>query len=387
MLVPSKLEKDIVYSLIFHEYEEFLKISSNSSVDLEKVVSIISSNRIEHFVLNKINSKFMINELSANFFDQLEICYLKKTIPTLKIIEKIFLLSDKLQKNNLDHVFLKGIALYNHKKKYMRSMRDIDILVNPKDVTQVVSLAKSLGFKFRNINFEQSDSFITSSSFYDLPPMVDRSGVLLEIHFRITTGNTNCSLKENIFKSKRLIKVHGKNVFIPCPNSLFNHLVYHASKKGNFDVGLSALVDLIQLNEEIDKNTVLRISESIELRKITELFFELIEFRKNKKIILSENAEKLKEILILPSINSKITEILLQDSFLKKFKKIKGSLFVSKTHLQKEFGINKNLPLFFYLLKRWKRLAITVSTSLFFILKNLKFVFTRTDFIKDLLKN
>ena len=117
MLVPSKLEKDIVYSLIFHEYEEFLKISSNSSVDLEKVVSIISSNRIEHFVLNKINSKFMINELSANFFDQLEICYLKKTIPTLKIIEKIFLLSDKLQKNNLDHVFLKGIALYNHKKK------------------------------------------------------------------------------------------------------------------------------------------------------------------------------------------------------------------------------------------------------------------------------
>ena len=372
MLVPSKLEKDIVYSLMFHEYEEFLKISSNSSVDLEKVVSIISSNRIEHFVLNKINSKFKINELSANFFDQLEICYLKKTIPTLRIIEKIFLLSDKLQKNNLDHVFLKGIALYNHKKKYMRSMRDIDILVNPKDLIRVVSLAKSLDFKFKNINFEQSDSFITSSLFYDLPPMVDSSGVVLEIHFRITTGNTICPLKENIFKSKRLIKVHGKNVFIPCPNSLFNHLVYHASKKGNFDVGLSALVDLIQLYEEIDKNNVLRISESIELRKITELFFELIDFRKNKKIILSENAEKLKEILILPSINSKITEILVQDSFLKMFKKIKNTLFVSKTHLQKEFGINKNLPMFFYLLKRWKRLTITVSTSLFFYFKEFK---------------
>ena len=371
MLIPNKIEKDFIYSLIFEEHEKFIKIISNNTVNFERIVSIISFNRIEHFVLNKLNSSIRTNELPKDFLEQLEKYHFKKAIPTLKIIEKVFLLSNHLQESNLEHVFLKGIALHNHHKIYIRPMRDIDVLVNAEDITQVINLAKSLGFKFKNESIKPKDSYINNSLFYDLPLMIDENGVFLEIHFRITTETDYCLLKENIFESKRLIKIHGNNIYIPCPDSLFTHLVYHASVKGNFNVGAIALVDLLQLSDDVDKNEVLKISELIEIRKISELFFELVELSKNKEATLSKEVEKLKEVLIFPSLNSEITEILIQKSLLKMISKLKNIIFVSNAHLNREFGSNKIFPLSFYLLKRWIKQAIKYFFSILFIMKNL----------------
>lgn len=387
MLIPNEIEKDFIYSLIFEEHEKFIEIISNNTVNFERIVSIINFNRIEYFVLNKLNSTFRTNKLPKDFLEQLEKYHFKKAIPTLKIIEKVFLLSEHLQESNLEHVFLKGISLHDQNKIFIRPMRDIDVLVNKEDITEAISLAKFLGFKFKNESTEPTNSYINNSSFYDLPLMTDENGVFLEIHFRITTESDHCPLKDNFFESKRLIKIHGKNIYTPCPEVLFAHLIYHASKKGNFDVGPLALVDLLQLFDEVNKNEVLKISDLLEMRKISELFFELVEFSKNKEITISEDAEKLKEVLIFPSLNSKITEILMQESFSKMLVKLKDTLFVSKTHLQREFKINKKLSINSYFFKRWARQVNKFSTSFFFIFKNLISVNKRNKIIKDLIKN
>jgi len=387
MLIPIEEEKDFIYSLIFDDSEKFEETISNNRINFERIASIISSNRIEHFVLNKLKPFSRFSKLPKFFFEQLEKNYFKKAIPTLKIIEKVFLLSNKLQEINLEHVFLKGIALHDQNKTYIRPMRDIDVLVNPEDLTQIVKLAESLGFKFKNKSNESIENFINNSSFYDLPLMTDDNGVFLEIHFRITTKSDNCSLKDYIFESKRLIKSHGYNIYIPSPNSLFAHLVYHGSQKGNFNVGLIALVDLLQLFDEVDNDEVLKISELIEMRKISELFFELAEFSKNKETILSKDAEKLKEVLIFPPVNSKITEILNQESLSKMLVKFKDTLFVSKTHLEREFEINKSLPKNFYFIKRWAGQTNKYLPEFFFIFKNLNLVNKRNKNVKALLKN
>ena len=141
MLIPTETEKDFIYSLIFEDHEKFSEITSNNLLNLERMHLIISFNRLEHLFLDKFNSTFKKNKLPINFFEQIEKSYIKKAIPTLKIIEKIFLLSNKLQESNLEHVFLKGISLYDEKKNYLRPMRDIDILINSKDASHVVDLA------------------------------------------------------------------------------------------------------------------------------------------------------------------------------------------------------------------------------------------------------
>lgn len=387
MLILKESEKDFIYSLIFEEHEKFSEIISSNLLNFERMQTIINFNRLEHLFLDKFNSTFKKNNLPINFIEQIEKNYIKKAVPTLKIIEKIFLLSNKLQESNLEHVFLKGISLYDEKKNYLRPMRDIDILINSKDASHVVDLAKSLNFEFKNETIKELDSFINNSSFYDLPLMTDDNGVFLEIHFRITTDNEKCLLKENIFKTKRLIEMHGNNLYVPSPSGLFTHLVYHASKKGNFNVGPTVLVDLLQLIDKVDKNEVLEISELLELRKITELFFELIESFKCKNLILSKDAEKLKEVLIFPSLNSKITEILTQISFLKMLSKSKDRIFVSKTHLQREFNINKSLPINFYYFKRWIIQINKYFPTLLFITKNIISVYKRNKTVKDLLKN
>ena len=214
--------------------------------------------------------------------------------------------------------------------------------------------------------------------------MVDDNGVFLEIHYRITTGNEDCLLRDNLLESKKIIKIHDNKLCLPSFNSLFTHLVYHGSKKGNFNVGLSVLTDLLLISEKVDKNEVLRISEPLELKKISELFFELIEFSKNKNPSLSKNSEKLKEILIFPTSNSMLTEILMQESLKKMLVKLNGMFFVSQTHLYRQFGLKKNLPLRLYLAKRWIGQINRLFSTIFFVFGNLISIIKRSKIIKDI---
>ncbi len=384
MLVPKEIEKEFIYSLILDDHKKFEEATLRNKLDYERILSIISLNRIEYFILNKLEYVPNCNELPINFLDKLKRNYFKKSIPTLKIIEKIFLLSNKLQESNLEHVFLKGISLYDQDITYMRPMRDIDILVNPKDIFTFVELAKSLSFNFVNKENGISESYLNNTSFYDLPLMVDDNGVFLEIHYRITTGNEDCFLRDNLLESKKIIKTHDNKLCLPSSNSLFTHLVYHGSKKGNFNVGLSVLTDLLLISEKVDKNEVLRISEPLELKKISELFFELIEFSKNKNPSLSENSEKLKEILIFPSLNSILTEILMQESLKKMLVKLNSMFFVSQTHLYRQFGLKKNLPLRLYLAKRWIGQINRLFSTIFFVFGNLISIIKRSKIIKDI---
>ena len=385
-LIPKKIEKEFIYSLILDDHKKFKEVILENKLDYERILSILSHNRIEYFVLNKLDNVLNLNELPINFLDKLKKNYFKKSIPTLKIIEKVFLLSEKLLESNIEHVFLKGISLYDQNSIYMRPMRDIDILVNPEDILSIVDLAKSLNFKFKNKEVELSESYINNLLFYDLPLMVDNSGVFLEIHYRITIGNENCLLKDNLLESKRIIKIHDKDLCLPSFSSLFMHLVYHGSKKGNFNAGLSVLTDLLFLHGRVKKNEVLRISEPLELKKISELFFELIEFSKNKKLILNKNSETLKEILIFPALNPKFAEILTQESFQKMLGKLKNALFVPKSHLHREFEFNNNLPISFHLAKRWIRQINKYFFSILFVIKNLNLVIKRTKYIEDISK-
>ncbi len=384
MLIPREIEKEFIYSLIFDDHKRFEEIISRNEINYKRVLSIISFNRIEYFVINKLNSSFKTYVLPQNFFKELEKKYLTKSITTLKNMEKIFLLSKKLTESDIEHIFLKGISLYDQKRMCIRPMRDIDILVNPEDILSVVKLAKGLEFKFINKETDISETYLNNSSFYDLPLMVDHNEVFLEIHYRITTNNKNCFLKDNLFESKRIIKIHENDLCLPSFNSLFMHLVYHGSKKGNFNVGLSVLTDLLLLFEKVDKDEVLKISEPLKLKKISELFFELIEFSKNKNLILSKNSEKLKEILIFPPLNSIITEIFMQESLWKMFVKLNGVFFVSQTHLYRQFGLKKNFLERFYLFRRWisqiKRLFLTI----FFVLRNLNPIIQRSKIIKNI---
>ncbi len=387
MLIPKEIEKEFIYSLILNDHKKLEAIISERKIDYERVLSVLTSNRIEYFVLNRIENNLKLNLLPINFLNELKKNYFKKSLPTLKIIEKVFLLSEKLMMANIEHVFLKGISLYNPKKIYMRPMRDIDILVNPEDISKVIDEVKSLNFNFVVGEIEISNDYLNNPLFYDLPPMADQNGVHLEIHFRIIAESRKCLLKDRLLESKKIIKVHNNDVCVPCNDSLFTHLVFHGSKKGNFDVGLSVIADLIQLFDEVDKNRVLRISESFDLKEISELFFEIIESSENKKLRVSKNAEKLKEVLMFPMLNSVITEILLQESFLKMLAKMKDTIFVSKDRLSREYGSSKSMFLNFYYIRRWIKQVKKYSHLISFTLRNIFLVVKRTRKIKDLIKN
>ena len=87
MLVPKEIEKEFIYSLILDDQKKFEEIILRNKLDYERIISIISLNRIEYFILNKLDNVSNFNDLPINFLDKLKRNYFKKSIPTLKTIE------------------------------------------------------------------------------------------------------------------------------------------------------------------------------------------------------------------------------------------------------------------------------------------------------------
>ena len=77
MLIPKKIEKEFIYSLILDDHKKFKEVILGNKLDYERILSIISHNRIEYFVLNKLDNVLNLNELPINFLDKLKKNYFK----------------------------------------------------------------------------------------------------------------------------------------------------------------------------------------------------------------------------------------------------------------------------------------------------------------------
>ena len=111
-----------------------------------------------------------------------------------------------------------------------RSIRDIDILIDKKDIRLVIDLLKEHKYSFKG------NSFIYGHNVYDIKPIYDSSNVVIEIHHQATL-NQKCQLTKQLLKNKENILAE----------DLFLHLIYHASAKQGFDVGVQIFADLIAI--------------------------------------------------------------------------------------------------------------------------------------------
>ena len=102
-------------------------------------------------------------------------------------------ISKKLNNSDIKYTFLKGINCQNLSEKFIRPSRDIDLLIDIKDIPRSINIIEELGFSFIN-HRPFSENMITSlKGKYDLPVMQTKDGITLEIHYKIIRNQKSIS--------------------------------------------------------------------------------------------------------------------------------------------------------------------------------------------------
>ena len=169
-----------------------------------------------------------------------------RTSKSLQITSDAYIVFKALHGNNINFIPLKGLQLIYFYKKNLayRSIRDIDLLVKEEDIAQTVSVLKNIGFYFKsNWTVKINRKFSKNNTTYDIEPMFNENGVCIEIHYKIFK-EVNCSLSNQMWSQINTYQIGEMKLNKLSVEILALHIIYHASSKQGFDVGVQALFDI-----------------------------------------------------------------------------------------------------------------------------------------------
>ncbi len=228
-------------------------------------------NSIE-FSENTIALKEKLIKLNSN--------YLKKILLMRHEILKIGSLFDK---NNIEYVVLKGMAMEIKEMDSCRHFRDLDILVGKKDLKKAYKLLRTSGYTYFNNDSNDGIKYIRDK--HHIPPMVNEARVVVELHYRITKSSIfkSCPLTNIAFLEKE--KCNGVNV--PSDRVLLAHTLYHGILHHELMSGPIFLLDIKSIlvkNIYVD-NSINHILKKLKLSNEYEQAKSLIESCKNKESV------------------------------------------------------------------------------------------------------
>lgn len=230
--------------------------------DPNKIYQIAKENGLSGTIYNtikeKISDETILNKFKKDFFK-----YISDDIRKFALIH---FLSEKLNQNEIDYIFLKGSNLkYLYSETYMRSMGDIDVLVRESDESFIERILLASGFKLSGRG-PVHDTY----SYGDLVVEIHRCLIIDQAHF-------NLDSIQDVWLSANHVK--DKQYSMSCELELL-FLIIHIKKHLLSDgVGLRSILDIgIYLNHYKNKMNLEKLNKLlIEANSIT-LYSNLLLF-------------------------------------------------------------------------------------------------------------
>ena len=236
----------------------------------------------------------------------------------LLMIHDLKLICSNFNKNKINYCILKGPAL-NIAEAYdpaIRFFKDLDILVEKKDLEFAFKILINLGFKYLNKHTKNSCNFIGD---HHLPIMSNPNNTFVELHHRVTSKKhyEECPITDNILKEK----IYHKEVFIPCPDALIAHILYHGLIQHVYSIGPVVLFDIkeimkkFNLKEHVNNKYISLLGIKKEFTNVKELLIEI----KNKDEIkdFDQRLDNIRQNLSLKHEEGKIHIFNLKQIFIK----------------------------------------------------------------------
>jgi hypothetical protein len=264
----SKKIKNIFFQPLF---KESITVSDLSKNDQDYIVKTSEDYLYSGILLANINFSPEYSEMREKLVRQSKNQLMKYMLMKKDLLEINHALSLKGVKN----ILLKGMALNeaNISKPEERFCRDIDLLVDKRDIrTAYLELRK---LKFKYINEHCLDNCKYLDPMHHIPPMINANGTVIELHHRITSPEIykNCPLKDIFINNSKKIG----QFRIPPPEGLVMHAMYHGIQHNFLRDGPMFLIDIknvikkysLKINFDAIAN-ILTISDEV-LRKVQKL--------------------------------------------------------------------------------------------------------------------
>ena len=167
---------------------------------------------------------------------KLKDAYYKTTSRSL-LLQKAFADCAQLFKaNNIDVIALKGIYLseYLYRNPALRLMSDIDLLVKVEDGPTCVALLKEMGYEFRALEADESETAIHDMEINSGPIhycQLLKNNISIEIHIKLHPNKDKYDLSiDKIWKNVQKINLYNQEVYTLEFYDLLIHLCLHLKK-------------------------------------------------------------------------------------------------------------------------------------------------------------
>ena len=192
-----------------------------------------------------------------------------------------------LHKAGVPAAGLKGVYLLEHAYPdiAVRSMNDIDILIQKIDLAECIRILEGLGY--HTTGYFNLDDGNTDTK--HVPPMQKKGGVLLEVHWTLLEEDEPFTIDvEAMWERTVPATISDVNVLSLGVEDLILHLCLHLAYQHYLQLGLRGLVDIAlvihKFRSEIDWNRLVEIAKSWGAERVTALTLKLLETQLNVSI-------------------------------------------------------------------------------------------------------
>tara|TARA_Y200000002_G_scaffold363578_1_gene351760 strand:+ start:147 stop:1376 length:1230 start_codon:yes stop_codon:yes gene_type:complete len=292
--IYSKTLKDFILYLSCFNFskaeEEFKKFTKK---DYQKLVLKVIELRLSGIFLKFIKNHDHINLKNEIFFKRLverHSFIVKKNLLAYKDCLQI---TERLEDKKIEYRFLKGIPLVlnYYKDINLREIRDIDILIEIKDLSVVLKELEKIGFyASQNPEVKIENLKIDLSRYHDAPELINSNGTRLEIHFKLGNHRPNIEekIREQILTNLDHSLIGNRKILTSDVNSTFLHLLYHSSIKEFFNPGPLYLTDIHFLKNKLDKELLMKKIKDIGLEKHLKLIISIFNNYSEEKIFFKD---------------------------------------------------------------------------------------------------
>ena len=281
----NSFEKILLAPLYNTDYTDFEKsLLRTSKQDRKKILKTIKSNKYSPIFLKYLLERKIYDLFTKDEIADLETNSRRYQIQNLEIIKEVLNINKIFKKNNLNPVYLKGVALFHEFEDIsLRPANDIDVLFSEKEVCRAYKVLKDNGYEeFRTAPMSQGQLEGYAKKHHDFPELCRNTNIMIELHHRITSPNDFdiCPLKNQILKNKTLFNFYEIDIYKPNINDLLIHLILHFSTQNFFENQIRTFFDISQIekNYNIDWNEVCSSVNNIKIKKAILLSLGVLNF-------------------------------------------------------------------------------------------------------------
>lgn len=217
----------------------------------------------------------------------------RSALRALRIARECVHIHDMLAAAGIAHIFLKGVALafrdYPH--AWMRPMRDIDVIIEPKRLEDAHALLHARGGSIETFAHVPVERTVDGKH---LPPIQSPNRVLpVELHYRLISPKVSLTpealrfAEREVWKAPQSVTVGGAKLPIPSTELLLAHLIIHGMLDHELNNGPLFIRDIVYLlqRNELDRGRWSGILDRTGLRRAVKLAASILPSESGRELL------------------------------------------------------------------------------------------------------